>query len=223
MGHFLANDRLRMMTSHVVPLDPILVEIVENGDASLIRFGVPRVQPLFPVIGLRLLEESGVGPVANLALGLGSDSDAGGRPIPPVDDRRLQVLPFAPSEVALPPAGPNVVQVFTPDDVIADVLVFVPGAERDRVHAKFPAVVPGRLPVHLEVGAEGAPRKVVPLPVGLVVNPATFAGGPVGVAELSRSEAEINGQHDQKSHLFLLMNINRLPVPFIHLLFWNDN
>ena len=47
--HVLADDRLLVLAGHVVPLDPVAVEVVEDGQAG---FGIAAILDLFPIIRL---------------------------------------------------------------------------------------------------------------------------------------------------------------------------
>ena len=47
--HVLADDGLLVLAGHVVPLDPVAVEVVEDGQAG---FGIAAILDLFPIIRL---------------------------------------------------------------------------------------------------------------------------------------------------------------------------
>lgn len=59
----MADDGLFVTTSHVVPLETILVEVVEDGNASF----VPLLAVIISVVRLSSLKEPGVTPLAMIA------------------------------------------------------------------------------------------------------------------------------------------------------------
>ena len=109
-GRVLADDRLGVVAADVVPLEPVLVHVVEHAEARLRRL----VDVELGVVRLRLLEVAGraprlVRPAGRRAVG-GRELDARAGPEPAVDDERLQVVAVAALEVAQAPARPDVGQ-----------------------------------------------------------------------------------------------------------------
>ena len=92
-----------MVAGDVVPLEAVVVEVVEDGKAGLVvALGG------LTVVGLRLVEAAGAGPVAGVALAGGADLGAGAGPEPSVHVGGLQVGTVAAVEVALAARGPDV-------------------------------------------------------------------------------------------------------------------
>lgn len=97
----LANEWLLVVASNIVPLDAVIVEVVEDGQARL-AFVV------FAVVGLRAAITTGVGPVAQGALVGGRDLGLRTGPEPSVDDGWLQIGAVASVKVAFAAASPDV-------------------------------------------------------------------------------------------------------------------
>lgn len=99
----LADEGLDVMAGDVVPLDTVVVEVVQDREARL-------VVPLggLAVVWLRLSVSAGGAPVAGVALRGRADLRSRSRPEPSVLVRRLQVRAFAAGEVALASRGPDV-------------------------------------------------------------------------------------------------------------------
>jgi len=145
----LADERLEVVARDVVPLDTVLVEVVEDGQAGL-------VVPLrgFPVVRLSLAVAASGAPVTGVPLGGRSDLGSGSGPEPSVDVSGLQVGPVAAVEVALPSRSPDVLHVSS-DDPLLDEFIFLWGFQADGIHAMSPADVPGVEPVDFQ-GASGS-------------------------------------------------------------------
>ena len=106
-----------MVAGDVVPLDAVVVDVVEEPhaglhaavDVELRVIGLGHV----PALELRLVSGEGPGLVAPARRGgVGRGHlDAGAGPEPPVDRRRLQVVTVAALEVAKAAGGPDVGKV----------------------------------------------------------------------------------------------------------------
>lgn len=70
----LAHPGLDVVAGNVVPFDAIVVEVVEDGDASLVGASLRELA----VVGLPLAGAAGVGPVTDPAEGAVGGRDAGG-------------------------------------------------------------------------------------------------------------------------------------------------
>lgn len=89
-----------------MPLESVVVEVVEDGKAGLVvALGG------LAVVGLCLVEASGGGPVAGVALAGGADLGAGAGPEPTVHVGGLQIGAVATVEVALAARRPDVPRV----------------------------------------------------------------------------------------------------------------
>jgi hypothetical protein len=98
-----AHEGLEVVAGDVVPLEAVVVEVVEDGKARLVvALGG------LTVVGLRLVEAAGAGPVAGVALAGGADLGARAGPEPSVHVGGLQVGTVAAIEVALAARGPDV-------------------------------------------------------------------------------------------------------------------
>jgi len=86
-----------------VPLEAVVVEVVEDGEAGLV-VALGRL----PVVGLRLVESAGRRPVTGVALVGGADLGAGSGPEPSVHVGGLQIGTVAAVEVALAARSPDV-------------------------------------------------------------------------------------------------------------------
>lgn len=93
---FFANPRLDVVTGYVVPVDAVVVELVQNSQAVL--WCSPLDQ--FAVVGLRLADAALFGPVVLVTLGGRSKFLQNRGPEPAVDLDGLEVRPFAALEVA---------------------------------------------------------------------------------------------------------------------------
>lgn len=103
----LADPGLAVMASDIVPMDSVVVEVIEHCQTSFFHSSLLH----FTVIGLRLANASVLGPIVLLAIGSGCQLLQLRRPEPSVDVGRLQVWAFASTEVALSTAGPNVLHL----------------------------------------------------------------------------------------------------------------
>ena len=123
-----------MVAGNVVPRDAVIVEVIEDGNASLVGPGFPELS----VVGLGLLVSSGPGPVASPAEGGvgGGNSSGGPGPEPPVDNGGLEVGPVAAVEVTLAPRSPNVLDV-AGLDLLVDETSFVLGFETHQILTMF--------------------------------------------------------------------------------------
>lgn len=92
------------MAGDVVPMDAIIVEIVQNGQTIFV--GASLLQ--FTVVRLWLADATVCGPIVLVAIGGRSELLKFGRPEPTVHVDRLQIGSFASLEVTDATAGPNV-------------------------------------------------------------------------------------------------------------------
>lgn len=99
----LADERFQMMAGNVVPLQTVIVEVIQNGQA---RF-VVALRSL-TVIGLSLAIAASVTPIARVPLAGRSDFRARSRPEPSVLVGRLQIGTIASGKIALTARRPNV-------------------------------------------------------------------------------------------------------------------
>jgi len=183
----LADDGLLVVAGHVVPLDTVVVEVVEDSHARLSALAV---------IGLPGAVAAGVGPVVEPAVGVGRGKlDLVGRPEPSVDVLGEELRAVAAVKVAQTSGRPEELDIVGGRDVL-EVLVLVAGLEADEVHATLAAVVAGVEPVPVGAGEGGVvapPREpvvvvAVTLDTGSVqtvlakdsVGKAKFAGSLVG-------------------------------------------
>lgn len=148
----LADEGLDVMAGDVVPLDAIVVEVVQNGKAALvIALGS------LAVIRLRLVVAARVRPVAGVALRCGSNLAARAGPEPAVLIGRLQIGPIAASEIALSARCPDVTHIATRDALLHKVIL-LGRLQRDGIHAVPPANVARIQPVHLQAAC----RRMLP-------------------------------------------------------------
>lgn len=96
----LTDEGFLVVAGHIVPLDTVVVEVVEDGEARLTLV-------IFAVVWLRAAVTAGVGPVTQSALIGGRDLGLGTGPEPAVDDGWLQVGAAAPVEIAFAAASPD--------------------------------------------------------------------------------------------------------------------
>ena len=97
----LADEGLLVVAGDVVPLDAVVVEVVEDGQAGLALV-------VLAVVRLLLAVAAGGRPVGGLTVGRRRDLGLGTGPEPAVDDDRLQIGAVAAVKVALATAGPDV-------------------------------------------------------------------------------------------------------------------
>jgi len=156
----LADDGLLVVAGHVVPFDPVAVEVVQDGQAGLV---LASLLVFFPVIGLttRGIESSGERPVMeSSAVGRVQPGLIGG-PKPSVDFFGEEVGSVTPVKVTKATRGPNVLDSL---HFLLNPLVFVLGLETDEVHAPLAAVVTGVEPVPVggpDSGVVGPPGEQV--------------------------------------------------------------
>lgn len=154
----LTDGGFLMMAGHVVPLDTVSVEIVEDGEAGLWMGGV---LPCCPVVRLGKTRPSGVGPVQ--AVG---EPDGVGGGVGPADHL---------VGVVHDPAGPEESLGVLGDQTV-ELILLGGGVQGDRLHPHRVAVLL-RL-VLLEAGAADLPCDDVPLSIIEVVGSSrcTLAG-----------------------------------------------
>jgi len=159
----LADPGFDVVAGDVVPLDAVVVEVVEDGDAGL----VGAVLAELPVVGLGRLAAASGRPVAVPPLRRvgGSDATHGARPEPAVYNMRLKIRSVAAVKVALASAGPDVAHAALLH-VLVHKLRLLRGLQGHQVLTVLPADVPGVQPVSL-VGLGGLvhPREEVVLVV----------------------------------------------------------
>ena len=116
-----------MVASNIVPLDAIVVEVVQNGQARLallqdtgnnsnrylervVQSNIREVGTyiIFAVVGLWATITTSAGPVTKSALVGGGDLGFGARPEPSIDDSWLKISAVASIEVAFATASPDV-------------------------------------------------------------------------------------------------------------------
>jgi len=180
-----------------VPLDSVIVEVVEDSEAAL----PSPVDGLLSVVGLGPLVVAGVGPGADGPRGVvlvgGEDLSVGAGPEPAENVDGLKVLAFfAPGEVTQSAGGPDVGDVTLLDEV-EDHLVLLVGLDGNGVHAGLATLVPRLQPVDLlarhrlvGLGAVLAvhlvllvPREVVPVVAELPLLGAVLAELQLGEGE----------------------------------------
>lgn len=102
----LAYEGLDVVTRHVVPLDAVVVKVVQDGQTRLVV-----TLCSFAVVWLWLTVSSGVAPVSRVTLSRRPDLGARSGPEPSVNVLRLKVGSVAAVEVALTARGPNISHV----------------------------------------------------------------------------------------------------------------
>lgn len=140
------------MAGDIVPLDAIVVEVIQNGEAALI-VALRRLT----IIGLWLIVAAGLRPIASVALRGGSDLATRSRPEPAVLIWRLQIRPVAAGEVALATRCPYVAHIAACDALLHEIIL-LRRLQRHGVHAVATANVTRIQPVHLEA----ARRRMLP-------------------------------------------------------------
>jgi len=100
----LADETLLVMAGNVVPVNTIVVELVQKGEAVFLR----AILFVFTIIGLGETDSTGGRPIALGTLSCGCKFLQGGGPEPAVYVRRLQVGAITALEVANAAAGPDV-------------------------------------------------------------------------------------------------------------------
>lgn len=131
-----------MVASNIVPLDAIVVEVVQNGQARLALI-------IFAVVGLWATITTSAGPVTKSALVGGWDLGFGARPEPSIDDSWLKISAVASIEVAFATASPDVLDAIA-SQLLLDEFVLLQGLEADGVHAVATAYVTGIEPVDFQ-------------------------------------------------------------------------
>jgi len=180
----LTDVRLLMVAGNVMPLDTVLVKVVEHTQAGL---GCS-VDPELSVVGLGDLIVASTGPGLRVASPSGGGFISGGnlpingRPEPAFDVHWLQVETLgAALEVTQTTGSPDVGDIPVLNK-LGDHQILLFCFHGDGVHAPFTALVPGLQPVHLcpvsgglnppaissiEVPSLPIPGEVVPLAVKL--------------------------------------------------------
>lgn len=148
----LADEGLDVMAGDVVPLDAIVIEVIQYGEATL----VVTLRRL-AIIGLGLIVAARLRPIASVALRGGSNFATGSRPEPTVLVWWLQIGPVAASKVALATRGPNVAHIATSNALLHEIIL-LRRLQRHGVHAVATANVACIEPVHLQA----ARRRMLP-------------------------------------------------------------
>lgn len=141
----LADEWLLVVASNIVPLDAIVVEVVQDGQARLTLI-------VFTVIGLRATISTGVGPVSESALVGGRNFGLGTGPEPSVDKDWLQISAVASVKIAFAAASPDVLDAIA-SQLLLDEFVLLESLEADGVHAVATADVTGVEPVDFQRGS----------------------------------------------------------------------
>lgn len=95
------------MARHIVPVDAIVVEVVQHGQAVLV--GAALLQ--FAIVRLRFADAAVGGPIVLVAIVGGRQLLQLGGPEPAVDGHRLQIRTIASLEVADAAARPDVLDL----------------------------------------------------------------------------------------------------------------
>lgn len=104
---FLAHKRLAMVAGYVVPVNAIVVKVVEHGQTVLV--GAALLQ--LTVVGLRLADATVGRPIVLVAIGGRGEFLQLSGPEPAVDGDGLQIGTIASLEVADATAGPDVLDL----------------------------------------------------------------------------------------------------------------
>lgn len=140
----LADEGLDVMAGDVVPLDAIVIEVIQNGEATLV-IALRRLA----IIGLGLIVATGLRPIASVALRGGSNFATRSRPEPAVLVWWLQIGPVAACKVALATRGPDVAHIAAGNALLHEIIL-LRRLQRHGVHAVATANVACIQPVHLE-------------------------------------------------------------------------
>jgi len=138
----LADEGFLVVASNIVPLDAIVVEVVQDGQAWLALI-------VFAVVGLWAAITTSVGPVTESTLIGRWDLSFGARPEPPVDDGWLQISAVASVKVAFATASPDELDTIA-SQLLLDEFVLLQSLETDGVHAVTTANVTGIEPVDFQ-------------------------------------------------------------------------
>jgi len=151
-----ADKGLEVVAGDVVPLDPVVVKVVQDGQAGFVV-----TLSDFPVVRLSTSEPSSVTPVPVSPVVGRSNPGSRPAPEPPVDQVWLEIWPVAPVKVALSSRGPDVPDP-SPRDPLLHKVVLCRGLDAHRVHAMPTANVTRVQPVNLQVaGRTVLPREKV--------------------------------------------------------------
>jgi len=195
----LTHPGFDVVAAHIMPLDAIAVEVVQDGNTSL----VGSILAELAVVGLGRPGAASGGPVTPPAHGgvSGRDAAGGARPEPSVHDWWLEISSVTAVEVALPPRSPNVLDICL-GHLVVDELRLLGRLQAHQVLAMLPADVPCIEPVPLmRPGGFVLPRKEVVAVVadlGGVSNP-VHTGFQVGSDELPTLLGFREGQQSEES------------------------
>lgn len=140
-----ADEGLEMVASNVVPFDSVVVEVVQDGKASLVvTLGD------FTVVRLSTSESSGVRPVSIGTVVGGSNTGTRARPEPSVDQVGLEISTVAAGEIALSAGSPDVTDTATGNTLLNKVILSW-SLDGDGVHTMSSADVTGVQPIDLQV------------------------------------------------------------------------
>lgn len=103
----LANERLAMMAGNIVPVNSVVVEVIQYGKAVLV--GATLLQ--FTVVRLWLTDASVGRPIVLVAVGGWSEFLQLSGPEPSVDSNRLQIWAVASLEVADAATRPDILDL----------------------------------------------------------------------------------------------------------------
>lgn len=143
------HPRFDVVTGNIVPLDSVIVEVVEDGDARL----VSAVLTELTVVGLSLSATTIVGPVPAPSLSAvgGWDSARRTRPEPSVDENRLKIGTITSVKVAFATRGPDVFDIGLLDLAI-DEIGLILGFKTYQILAMLSADISGIEPISLMRG-----------------------------------------------------------------------
>jgi len=131
----LTDDWLLVVACHVMPLDTVSVEVVEDGHTGFLLSSLS----VFSVIWLGHTIPASVRPVVELVAVGRRHFNLVGRPEPTIDQFGEELRLVAPVEVALAAGGPE--ELDSAIDEPLHPVVLLLGLKRHKVHTPFPAVV----------------------------------------------------------------------------------
>ena len=140
-----ADEGLKMVAGNIVPFDTIVVEVVQDGQASFIVTLCD-----FTVVRLSTSESSGVRPVSIGTVVGGSNTSTRARPEPSVDQVGLEISTVAAGKVALSAGSPDVTNTSTGNSLL-DKVILSWSLNGDGVHTMSSADVTGIQPVDFQV------------------------------------------------------------------------
>lgn len=171
-----ADDGLCVVAANVVPLDAILVDVVEDAKAGLGCL----VDFKLGVVWLRFLKVTSgapglISPAGRFLIGA-SEFDTRARPEPAIDNERLKIFSVASLEVAQTTARPNVRQFLLFENAEDHVVLF-DSLNANGVHAVLTAQVASVEPIALDVFVLGdVAAQKVPVTVALPLLGSVSAG-----------------------------------------------